>query len=218
MNADPDLTEDYILSHISPEPPELTALYRHTYLHCLYPRMCSGHLQGRILKMLAAMASPRRVLELGAFTGYSALCLAEGMPQGSELHTVEIDDEKAGALRELFAANPRPASITLHTADALQAIEELPGGWDMVYVDADKRHYADYMAAVLPRLNPGGFILADNTLWDGHAADPSRADAQTLGIRRFNDAVAADPTLEKVILPLRDGLTIIRKKTDSTDC
>lgn len=203
-----DLTE-YIESHISAEPPHLQKLYRDTWLHRLYPRMCAGHVQGRLLKMLTAMISPRRVLELGTFSGYSAMCIAEGMDQSGEVHTVEIDDEQADSLRELFATAPG-ARITLHIGDALAVVPSLPGGWDMVYIDANKRHYTEYFEMVLPLVRQGGFILADNTLWDGKVATGSH-DPQTLGIERFNDAVARDPRVETAIIPLRDGLTLLRK-------
>ena len=195
---------DYIESHISAEPPHLQKLYRDTWLHRLYPRMCAGHVQGRLLKMLTAMIAPTRVLELGTFSGYSAMCIAEGMDESAEVHTVEIDDEQADSLRELFATAPG-ARITLHIGDALAVVP-----WDMVYIDANKRHYTEYFEMVLPLVRQGGFILADNTLWDGKVATVSR-DPQTLGIERFNDAVARDPRVETAIIPIRDGLTLIRK-------
>ena len=203
-----DLT-DYIESHISAEPPHLQKLYRDTWLHRLYPRMCAGHVQGRLLKMLTAMIAPTRVLELGTFSGYSAMCIAEGMDQSGEVHTVEIDDEQADSLRELFATAPG-ARITLHIGDALAVVPSLPGGWDMVYIDANKRQYTEYFDMVLPLVRQGGFILADNTLWDGKGATGSHAP-QTLGIERFNDAVARDPRVETAIIPIRDGLTLLRK-------
>lgn len=203
-----DLTE-YIESHISAEPPHLQKLYRDTWLHRLYPRMCAGHVQGRLLKMLTAMIAPRRVLELGTFSGYSAMCIAEGMDQSGEVHTVEIDDEQADSLRELFATAPG-ARITLHIGDALTVVPSLPSGWDMVYIDANKRQYTEYFEMVLPLVRQGGFILADNTLWDGKVGTGSH-DPQTLGIERFNDAVARDPRVETAIIPLRDGLTLLRK-------
>ena len=203
-----DLT-DYIESHISAEPPHLQKLYRDTWLHRLCPRMCAGHVQGRLLKMLTAMIAPTRVLELGTFSGYSAMCIAEGMDQSGEVHTVEIDDEQADSLRELFATAPG-ARITLHIGDALAVVPSLPGGWDMVYIDANKRQYTEYFEMVLPLVRQGGFILADNTLWDGKVATGSH-DPQTLGIERFNDAVARDPRVETAIIPIRDGLTLLRK-------
>ena len=165
--------EQYIEGHISPEPEHLQRLYRHTWLHHLYPRMCSGHLQGRILKMLTEMIAPRRVLELGTFTGYSALCIAEGLPSGATLDTVEIDDEMEDELRERFAPFP---------------------------------------ALLKPRMSPGGYILADNTLWSGQVIDKDAArDPQLRGIMQFNQLVAADPELESVIFPLRDGLSLIKR-------
>ncbi len=208
-----DTREEYILGHISPEPEHLQRLYRHTHLTCLYPRMCSGHLQGRVLAMLTAMIRPRRVLELGTFTGYSALCLAEHLAPQAELHTIEIDDEMVPHLEELFATSPGGDRITLHTGDALDVIPRLEGGWDLVYIDANKRDYTAYLDLLLPRMAAGGFIIADNTLWDDKVADTvANHDAQTLGLAAFNDRVAADPRLETVILPLRDGLTLMRVK------
>ena len=201
--------EQYIEGHISPEPEHLQRLYRHTWLHHLYPRMCSGHLQGRILKMLTEMIAPRRVLELGTFTGYSALCIAEGLPSRATLDTVEIDDEMEDELRERFA--PFPA-ITLHIGDAAELVERLGGEWDMVFLDADKRRYPEFLSLLKPRMSPGGYILADNTLWSGRVIDKDAArDPQLRGIMQFNQLVAADPELESVIFPLRDGLSLIKR-------
>lgn len=203
--------EDYILSHISPEPPHLEALYRHTHLTHLYPRMCSGHLQGRLLSMLVAMIKPRRILELGAFTGYSALCLAENLPAGGELHTVEIDDEMEPELLSLFESVEDGKKITLHIGDAVEVAASLPGPWDLVYIDANKRDYVEYLDIVLDKMLPGSFIIADNTLWDGKVFDTeTNHDAQTLGLDRFNTYAATHPRLETVIIPIRDGLTLCR--------
>ena len=208
--------EEYCTARSSAEPPSLTRLYRHTYLTRLYPHMCCEPLQGRLLVMLTQMTAPRRILELGTFSGYSTLCFAEGMPPGATIDTVEIDDEAEDALRELFAASPRSADIRLHIADALDAIPRLAavgGPWDLVYIDANKRLYCDYYRAVRPHVRPGGYILADNVLWGGKMLDPEAGrDAQSRGIAEFNDMVAADPSVDKVMLPLRDGLTIIRVK------
>lgn len=206
-----DELEEYIGRHIDAEPAELRALWRRTHLRHVYPRMCSGHVQGRLLRMLAAIAAPRRVVELGTFTGYSALCLAEAMPPDGELHTIEIDDEMEPELQELFARPRAGAPVTLHIGDALDILPTLPAPWDMAFVDANKRHYTDYYELLVPRMRPGGLILADNTLWSGKILHPDAArDAQTRALLDFNDRVAADPRTEKVILPLRDGLTIIR--------
>lgn len=211
----PDDLYDYIAAHISPEPAPLPELYRATWLERLYPRMCSGHVQGRILAMLSAMARPRNVLELGTFSGYSALCLAEGMHPEGRLHTVEIDDEAEPFIRRWLDRSPLGSRITLHIGDALDVVPRLdPLRWDLVYIDANKRLYSRYLDMILPRLAPGGTILVDNTLWDGKVADPSASphDAQGRAIAEFNDAVAARPDLEVAILPLRDGLTIIRRR------
>lgn len=206
--------EEYLAAHIDPEPAELHALYRHTHLHHLYPRMCSGHYQGRLLKMLTAMARPSRVLELGTFTGYSTLAIAEGLSPDATIDTVEIDDEKGPELTGRFASSPYAGRIRLHLGDALDVISSLDGPWDLVFIDANKRHYLDYLEAVLPKVPVGGFILADNTLWDMkviNSVPDEHTDAQTHAIAVFNDAVAADTRLEKVILPVRDGLTIMRR-------
>lgn len=204
--------DEYIENHIDREPEHLHALYRQTHLTRLYARMCSGHTQGRLLAMLSKMISPKRVLELGTFTGYSALCIVEGMPQDGELHTVEIDDEAEDELLELFATAPGGEKVKLHIGDALEVVPTLGGMWDMVFIDANKRNYKDYYELVFPNVRKGGYILADNTLWDGKVVDASSNDAQTLGILEFNDLVAKDDRVEKVILPIRDGMTIIRKK------
>lgn len=204
--------EDYILSHIDKEGESLHKLDRETHLFHLRPRMCSGHLQGRLLKMIVRMIRPKNILELGTFTGYSALSMAEGMDGDGELHTVEIDDELEDFIREHLGKSPYADRIHLHIGDALEIVPQLGLTFDLVFIDADKRRYDDYYNMVFDHVAHGGFILADNTLWDGKVVDyGKKLDAQTAGILRFNDLVAADPRVEKVILPLRDGLTIIRK-------
>ena len=209
-----DELENYILHHIDPEPEHLRRLNRDTHTMCLYANMCSGHLQGRLLKMLTRMIKPRHVLELGTFTGYSALCLAEGTAEGAEIHTIEINDELQDFIEAHFAKSPLRNRITMHIGDARDIIPTLGDGWDLVFIDANKRSYLDYYRLVLPRVNPGGFIIADNTLWYGKVTDGDARDAQTAGILDFNDHVAADTSVEKVIIPLRDGLTVIYKKPD----
>lgn len=188
-----DQLEEYILSHISAEPEYLKRLYRDTYLTTTYPRMCSGHIQGRILSMISHLCGPRRIIELGTFTGYSALCLAEGfVPE--ELHTVEIDDEFEDRLLATFANSPYGSGIHLHIGDALEVIPTLGRDWDLGFIDANKRHYIEYYEILLPRMRRGGIILADNTLWSGKVAvTPAPHDAQSRGILDFNDHVAADP-------------------------
>lgn len=212
MSSNDTELEDYILHHIDHEPEELRRLDRETHLYHLRPRMCSGHLQGRLLKMLVRMIKPQNVLELGTFTGYSALCLAEGLlsPE-ARVHTIEIDDELEDFIRTHFERSPLGKQIELHIGDACEIISQMGDMcFDLVFVDANKRHYVDYYNLVLPRVRQGGFIIADNTLWDGKVTDPDATDAQTRGIRAFNDLIAADTSVEKVMLPLRDGLTIIR--------
>lgn len=207
--------EDYILAHISEEPDNLRRLSRRVNLELVYPHMCSGHLQGRVLRMLTAMVRPRRVLEVGTYAGYSALCIAEGLADDQcEVHTVEIDDEMEEFLRGEFAKSPYGGRVRLHIGDIVQVLPAICGEpFDMAYLDANKRNYIETYEAVLPHVREGGFILADNTLWGGKAADPTaRADAQTLGIRAFNDHVAHDSRVHTVILPVRDGLTIIEKR------
>lgn len=204
--------DEYILSHIDPEGDYLHALYRDTHLRLLYPRMASGHLQGRLLKMLVGMIRPRCALEIGTYSGYSALCIAEGLPPEGVLHTFEINDEQEEFTRPWLEGSPYAHRIHLHIGDALQEVPRLGLTFDFAFVDGDKRRYVEYYEIVLSCLQPGGYILADNTLWDGHVLEADTHDAQTLGIRAFNDRVAADPRVEKVILPLRDGLTIIRKR------
>ena len=205
---------DYILNHIDAEPEHLYRLERDTHLRLLYSRMCSGHLQGRLLKMLVRMAKPERILELGTFSGYSAQCLAEGLlSDDAQVHTIEIEDELEDFLRQHFADSPVGHRIHLHIGDACQILPQLNLMFDLVFIDANKRHYPQYYELVLPWLTPGGFIIADNTLWDGKVAEPhTKIDPQTEGILSFNQMVAADPRVEKVIIPMRDGLTIIYKK------
>lgn len=200
--------QSYILDHIEPEPERLSRLDRYTQLHHLYPHQCSGHLQGRLLSMLSHMIRPKRILELGTFTGYSALCLAEGLQPDGELHTVEHHDEDAEMLTELFASDSR---IILHIGDASEFIGQLPGLWDLVYIDANKRDYSRYLELLLPKMAAGGFIIADNTLWAGKVTDADDRDSQTRGIRAFNDLVASfSDRLHPVIIPVRDGMTLLR--------
>ena len=206
--------EEYILNHIDAEEPSLKKLDRDTHLYHLRPRMCSGHLQGKLLKMFVRMIRPHRILELGTFTGYAAACLASGLDGEGVVHTVEIDDELEDFIRRHMEQSPYGSRIRLHIGDAADIVPQLGGNFDLVFMDANKREYENYYRLVFDQVKPGGFIIADNTLWDGHVVDHKRPDAQTEGIMRFNDMVAADSRVEKVILPVRDGLTIIHKLTD----
>lgn len=203
--------EQYILSHISAEPTHLREVSRDANLRLLYSRMCSGHLQGRLLKMLTAMIAPRRVLEIGTFAGYSALCIAEALGEGATVDTVEIDDELEDFIRRQLARTPHGRKVNLIIGDIMETAPSLQPGYDMVFFDGNKRTYLPTFKLIRKLIRPGGFLLADNTLWDGKVLDPVvNHDAQTRGITEFNDYVASDPTLETVILPLRDGLTLIR--------
>lgn len=212
--------QDYIDRHIDPEPNHLHRLERATNIHLINGRMCSGHLQGRLLRMLTEMIRPKRVLELGTFSGYSALCIAEGLDDGAFIDTVEADDELEDFIRTALSSSPAGEKVRLHISDALEFMKGCkPESYDMIFMDADKRDYPRYYEVAFPLLRPGGYILADNTLWDGHVIEPDHArDPQTAGIMRFNDIVAADPRVQKVIIPLRDGLTIIRKPNASHGC
>ncbi len=207
-----DELDDYIKQHIDAEGEYLHKLYRATNLHLLYSRMASGHVQGRILKMLVGMVKPRMVLELGTYSGYSGLCIAEGLPEDGHLHTIEINDEQEDFTRPWFENSRYADKITMHIGDALEIVPRLGLTFDMAFIDADKRKYKDYYEMVLKYLTEDGYILVDNTLWDGHVLNPNHPDPQTASIQDFNDYVAKDARVEKVILPLRDGLTIIHKK------
>ena len=203
--------DEYILQHIDAEGDYLHALWRDTQLRLSYGQMASGHLQGRVLKMLVEMTKPLKVLELGTFSGYATLCMAEGLPEGAELHTFEIFDENEDFLLKWFEGSPHKDKIHLHIGDALQLVPQMNERWDFAFIDADKREYVAYYEMLLPLMRPGGFIVADNTLWYGHVLEEARqSDVQTRGVQAFNDLVASDSRVEKVILPLRDGLSIIR--------
>lgn len=207
-----ETTDDYILAHITPEDDYLHRLWRATHTQLLYPRMASGHLQGCLLTMLTRLIAPRCVLEIGTFSGYSALCMAKAMAPGGVVHTFEVNDEQEEFTRPWLEGSPYPARVEMHIGDVLELLPAMDLTFDMAFIDGNKRQYCNYYELVMSRLRPGGYILADNTLWDGHVADPAYDhDAQTLGIRRFNDRVAEDGRVEKVILPLRDGLTLIRR-------
>ena len=205
--------ENYILEHIEPEDPVLQELDRETHLKMAGARMLSGHLQGQALTMIAKMINPLRILELGTFTGYSAICLAKGLQENGKLFTIEQNDELRDIARKYFIKSGLQHKITLLTGNAKEIIPSLSETFDLVYMDADKREYVDYFNLVFNKVRPGGFILADNTIWGGKVLEPTAiSDRQAQGIIAFNESVKNDSRIEKVILPLRDGLTIIRKK------
>lgn len=206
------ILDEYISAHSSPENAVLEAITRDTHVHVLNPHMLSGHVQGRVLSMISHMIRPKRILELGTFTGYSALCLAEGLAEGGKLVTIEHNDELEETIRRNLLRSSLADRIELRIGDCKLVIGDLEGPFELVFIDADKREYCAYLDLVYPLVPVGGFILADNTLWDGHIIDPAYdKDKQTLGLRAFNDKVKEDDRFEQVILPLRDGLTMIRK-------
>ena len=205
--------EEYILSHSDDEGALLKALERDAHVNLLRPRMLSGHRQGRILKMFCRMMQPRRVLEIGTYTGYATLCLAEGLPEDGLVHTLEINDEMEDFIFKYLNQSPLQEKIRVHFGDAMEIIPQLDEQFDLVFIDADKRLYSAYYDLVFPKVRAGGLILADNTLWDGKVVETIPAsDKQSLGILAFNEKIKQDERVEKVILPLRDGLTMIWKK------
>ena len=204
--------DEYILQHIDPEPEYLYRLWRATNIHTLHGRMASGHLQGRLLKMLVTMLHPKNILEVGTFSGYSAICMAEGLDEGGMVYTFEINDEQEDFTRPWIEQSPVADKIRFFIGDAITEAPRLGVTFDLVFIDGDKRTYRQACEMALSVLRPGGFILADNTLWDGHVVDAAYdRDPQTRGIREFNDWLRHNPKVERVILPLRDGLTLIRK-------
>ena len=212
--------DDYISRHTTAEGELFASITRDTYLHVINPHMLSGQVQGELLRMFSRMVRPRRILELGTYTGYSALCLAEGLTDDGELLTIEHNDELEDIIRRHLALSPLGNRIRLIIGDAKEVLSPFTfhlSPFDIVFIDADKREYCAYYELVFPLVRDGGFILADNTLWDGHVIDPAYDhDKQTLELRRFNDLVASDPRVSQVILPVRDGLTVIYKHPAST--
>ena len=203
--------DDYILAHTEPEPEYLYRLWRATNVHLLRGRMASGHLQGRLLKMFVQMIRPKNILEVGTFSGYSAICMAEGLEEGGKVWTYEINDEMEEFTRPWIENSSVSDRINFIIGDAIAEAPKLGIQFDMAFIDGDKRTYLETYEMVLRVMRPGGFILADNTLWDGHVLEqPKSADRQTLGIESFNDFLMKDDRVEQVVLPLRDGLTIIR--------
>jgi caffeoyl-CoA O-methyltransferase len=203
----------YILNHIDPEEDVLKELDRETNLKVLNPRMLSGHLQGQVLYMISKMISPQRILELGTYTGYSAICLAKGLQPGGKLVTIEIDDELEELAKKYFLKAGIQDRIEQVTGPALEVIPGITGPFDLIFIDADKREYSEYYNLIFGKVKDGGYIIADNTLWNGKVTEPLKSgDNQTPGILKFNEMIKDDTRVEKVILPLRDGMTIIRKK------
>jgi predicted O-methyltransferase YrrM len=205
--------EQYILDHIDEEGELLSELNRLTHLKMIHPRMISGHLQGKILRMFSLMIRPKRILEIGTFTGYSAICLAQGMSEEGHLHTIEHNDEIVDIAIKYFEKSNLSKKITLHVGDAKKIIPKLTESFDLVFIDGEKSEYVDYYHLIFDKVVPGGFIIADNIFWSGKIlADEASNDYFTKGIKMFNDLIKNDIRVEKVILPIRDGLMILRKK------
>jgi len=203
---------DYSEKHTSPEDALLAELVRYTHLHVMHPRMLSGHIQGKLLEQISWMLRPQRILEIGTFTGYSALCLASGLSSDGILHTIERNDELFDLASSFIKRSVHASQIRQHVGDALQIIPTFEETFDLVYIDGDKREYCDYYNIVFDKVHSGGFILADNVLWDGKVVEtPTPTDAQTQGVIAFNQLVQSDNRVENVLLPLRDGLLVIRK-------
>jgi len=210
---DPEL-DRYVGVHTREESPVLEELNRHTHLKVLQPRMLSGHLQGRILSMFSKMVSPKRILEIGTYTGYSAICLAEGLAPEGELHTIEKNEELRPLIDEFLHKAGISDRVKLHIGDALRVMDEIDGPFDMVFIDADKSNYIHYYEKALPVLRPGGYIIADNVLWSGKVLDEEekKSDADAMTLHEFNEKVANDRRVENVLFPVRDGLMVIRKR------
>ena len=203
----------YLREHSSPQSEALEWIEKQTNIRTNYPRMLSGAVQGRLLTILAEISNARNVLEIGTFTGYSATCLAYGLPEDGHIDTLEINDELEDLIREGWERAGVDSKITLHIGDARKTLATLEGPYDLVYIDANKREYSEYYDLVFDLVRPGGLILADDVLWDGKLwQDPVPQDKQTQGIAAFNDKVMADPRVESVLLPIRDGLNVIRKR------
>lgn len=203
--------ENYILSHSQPESELLARLDREANVRLLHPRMVSGHIQGRLLSTISYMMRPSRILEIGTYVGYSAMCLAEGLAEDGKVITIDIDDEIEDMAREYISQSPYASKIDFRIGDALELIPQMDETFDLVFIDGNKRDYIAYFEAVLPKVKDGGFILADNTLWAGKVTEkPASNDYQTKGLIAFNDYIATRTDVDRFILPLRDGLTIIR--------
>lgn len=203
--------EDYITEHTSEENPLLQELYRETHLKVMHPRMLSGHVQGVFLQMISKMVRPQYILEIGTYTGYSALCLAEGLAVDGILHTIEVNEEVAEFAAKFFSRSDHQQQIKQHVGQALDIIGKLDYTFDIVFIDADKENYLNYYLTVIDKVRPGGIILADNALWDGKVVDNSGADSETRGIIEFNDHVHGDGRVTNLLLPLRDGIMILQK-------
>jgi len=212
MNFIEERVEEYSMLHTTKESELLNKIDRETHLEVLRPRMLSGHFQGRILSMLSKMISPNRILEIGTYTGYSALCLAEGLMEDGKLYTIDINEELEDRVRQYFLESNYNQQIDFVIGDALHLIPRLNESWDVVFIDADKKNYTKYFNMVVASVKSGGYIIADNVLWSGKVVEKDHVDEDTLALRVFNDTLLKDPRFEVILLPVRDGLLIARKK------
>ena len=203
---------DYSGKYTSTEPLVLQELNRETYANVLMPRMLSGHLQGRLLSMISHMIHPKNILEIGTYTGYSAICFAEGLPEDGHLYTIDINDELAPLVQSFITKAKMENKITTLYGKAVEIIPTLPGPFDLVFIDADKINYSLYFDLIFEKVKKGGYLVADNVLWDGKVLDLKKADKETLAIHQFNEKINNDKRVENVLLTVRDGLMVIRKK------
>ena len=208
---DPEI-EQYAEAHTTPENSLLAQITRDTYLEVLQPRMLSGHLQGRVLSMLSRMIRPNAILEIGTYTGYSALCLAEGLSAHGTLLTIDKNIELYDRANAYFTESEFAPKIQMLKGNALTIVPDLKQKWDLIFIDADKENYQNYYDLTLPNLNKGGFIIADNVLWSGKVIDANENDVDTTALRSFNTSLIEDNRVEVLMLPVRDGLTVVRKK------
>lgn len=216
MHFIPEELDDYVVAHSENEPELLQQLTRETYQKILQPRMLSGHYQGRVLSIISKLVNPKNILEIGTYTGYSALCLAEGMQANGELHTVDVNEELVDFQRKYFDKFENGDKIIQHLGNALDVIPKLDKTFDLVFIDADKENYANYFEVVIDKLNPGGIILSDNVLWSGKILNTTfkKEDTATPALLNYNKLLKEDTRVETVMLPIRDGLTISRKVTN----
>lgn len=212
MDFLPIAIEQYAQEHTSPEMKILSELSRETHAKVLRPRMLSGHLQGMFLQMISKIIQPKRILEIGTYTGYSAICLAQGLQNDGLLHTIDINDELESMIRRYIHKAQLTNKIVLHIGNALNIISSINESWDLVFIDADKENYLNYYDLIFEKVKPGGIIIADNVLWSGKVLDKNENDSETIAIRHFNQYIHEDTRVEHLLLPVRDGLMIIRKK------
>ena len=203
--------QGYVENHSEPESDLLRQVNRETHLHVLNPRMISGHLQGRVLSMISYMIKPKNILEIGTYTGYASLCMAEGMPPEGKLITIDTNEELSVRTRQYFASSPYKNQIEMKVGNAKEIILQLTERWDLVFIDADKVSYCHYFDLVINQVNTGGFIIVDNVLWSGKVIDKTIKDTDTEAIRNFNQKVHTDTRIQNVLIPIRDGLMILRK-------